>query len=90
MTNAFTISPHSSEFEQSPRWVRVYFNRQLIADSKKMMLLRETNHLPLYYFPQKDVRMDCLQQSDHTAHSDRKGEGVFWHVQVGDKIANNA
>ncbi len=86
----YTTSPHSSEFGPSPRWVRVYFYSQLIADSKKMMLLRETNHLPLYYFPQEEVRMDCLQPSDHTTRSDRKGEGVFWHVQVGDKIANNA
>ncbi len=87
----YTIMPdYRTEFEPSPRWVRVYFNRQLIADSKKMMLLRESNHLPLYYFPKKDVQMDCLQPSDHTTHSDRKGQGVFWHVQVGDKIANNA
>ncbi len=35
MSNSFAISPHSSEFEPSPRWVRVYFNRQLIADSKQ-------------------------------------------------------
>jgi len=90
MTDAFTISPQSSEFERSPRWVRVYFNSELIAESKAMMLLRESNHLPLYYFPKQDVRMDCLQSSHHTAHSDRSGEGVFWHVQVGDKIANNA
>ncbi len=90
MTNPFTISPDSKEFEPSPRWVRVYFNRQLIADSKEMMLLRESSHLPLYYFPQKDVRMDCLQPSDRTTRSDHKGEGVFWHVGIGDKIANNA
>ncbi len=60
MTDSFTISPHSKEFGPSPRWVRVYFNRQLIADSKEMMLLRESDHLPLYYFPKEDVRMDCL------------------------------
>ncbi|MCZ6551737.1 MAG: DUF427 domain-containing protein [candidate division NC10 bacterium] len=90
MTNSFTISPHSTKFGPSPRWVRVYFNRQLIAESRRMMLLRETNHLPLYYFPKQDVRMDLLQPSDHTAHSDWKGDGVFWHVQVGDRIANNA
>src|SRR5262249_51442051 len=84
------ISPHSSEFGPSPRWVRVYFNQQLIADSKDMMLLRETNCLPLYYFPKKDVRMDCLQPSDRTAHSDRKGEGIFWHVEIGDRIAKDA
>ncbi len=90
MTETFTISPQSKEFERSLRWVRVYFNSQLIADSKKMILLRESNHLPLYYFPKKDVQMDCLQPSDHTTHSDHKGQGVFWHVQAGDKIANNA
>ncbi len=90
MTNSFTISPHSGEFESSPRRVRVYFNRQLIADSKKVMLLRENNHLPLYYFPQNDVRMDCLQPSDRTTHSDLKGEGVLWHVRVTDKVEDNA
>ncbi len=89
--NKYTFMPdHRTEFEPSPRWVRVYFNSQLLADSREMMLFRETNHLPLYYFPKEDVRMDCLQPSDHTAHSDLKGEGIFWHVQVRDKIANNA
>ena len=82
---------HRAEFEPSSRRVRVYFNRQLTADSKKMMLLRESDRLPLYYFPKKDVRIeDYLQPSDHTTHSDLKGEGISWHVQVGDKIANNA
>ena len=87
----YTISPYPrSEFEPSPRWVRVYFNSQLIADSRNMMLLRENNRLPLYYFPKHDVRMDCLQPSDHTTDSGPKGEGVFWHVKVGDKFADNA
>ena len=87
----YTIMPdYRTEFEPSPRWVRVYFNSQLLADSREVMLRRETNHLPLYYFPKKDVRMDCLQPSNHTVHSDLKGDGIFWHVQVGDKIANNA
>ncbi|MCH9024549.1 MAG: DUF427 domain-containing protein [candidate division Zixibacteria bacterium] len=90
MTNSFTVSPRSSEFGPSPRWVRVYFNSQLIAESRKMMLLREADHLPVYYFPQKDVRMDCLQPSDRTSHSDFMGEATYWHLQVGDKIAKNA
>ncbi len=41
MTISFTISPHSKEFEPSPRWVRVYFNRQLIADSKGTLNLSQ-------------------------------------------------
>ncbi len=82
MMNSFTTSPRSREFGPSPRWVRVYFNSQLIVDGKDMMLLREPNHLPLYYFSKKDVRMDCPKPSDRTAHSDLKGEGVLWQVQV--------
>ena len=87
----FTIMPdHRTEFEPSPRRVRVYFNNQLIAESKQMMLLRETNHLPLYYFPKKDVQMDFLIPSDHSTHSDHKGDSVFWDLQVGEKLAKNA
>lgn len=87
----YTIMPdYRVEFEPNPKWVRVYFNHQRIADSKEVMLLRESNHLPLYYFPKKDVQMDCLQLSDRRTHSKLKGEGIFWHVQVGDKIVNNA
>ncbi len=87
----YTLSPYPrSEFEPSPRWVRVYFNSQLIADSRNMMLLRETNRLPVYFFPKNDVRMDYLQPSDHTTDASPKGEGVFWHVQVDNKMANDA
>lgn len=87
----YTVSPNPrSEFETSPKWVRVYLNNQLIADSKKMMLLREPDHLPLYFFPEKDVKADFLRSSDHTSQSELKGEGKYWHVQVGDKIADNA
>jgi uncharacterized protein (DUF427 family) len=47
-------------FEPSPKWVRVMFGGQFIADSKRAYLL----HLggpPYYYFPKEDVRMDLLQ-----------------------------
>ncbi len=86
----YTLSPYPlSELEPSPRWVRVYFNSRLIADGRNMMLLRESNRLPVYFFPKKDVRTDYLQPSDHTTEPSSKGEGVFWHVQVADKMAND-
>lgn len=87
----FTVMPdYHTEFEPSPRRVRVYFNNKLIADSQQMMLLRETNHLPLYYFPKKDVQMDFLIPSSQSVQSDHKGEGVFWDVKVGEKIVKKA
>jgi len=87
----YTVMPdHRTEFEPSPRRVRVYFNSQIIADSKEMMLLRETNTLPRYYFPKQDVRMDYLQQSQHVIPSDPKGKQIFWDVKVNDKVSDNA
>lgn len=77
-------------FEPSPRWVRAYLDSKALGDSKEMMLLHESGRVPVYYFPKKDVRMEYLQPSTHTTHSDVKGEGVFWHVQVGDETVENA
>ncbi len=76
-------------FEPSPKWVRVMFGGQFIADSKRVYLL----HLggpPYYYFPKEDVHMDLLQAVDYTEHSSHLGDASYWTVQVGDKSAENA
>src|SRR5947207_1560944 len=52
-------------FEPSPRRVRVKFNGEIIADSTSAHLLFETRHLPVYYFPRADVRMDRMTPTDH-------------------------
>lgn len=39
------LRPHTSYFEDSPRRVRVMFNGETIADSKRVKLLHETGHL---------------------------------------------
>ena len=48
------------ELEPSPRWVRVRFGGQVVADSKRAMLLRAPGRVPIYYFPREDVRPDSL------------------------------
>ncbi len=81
---------HMVEVEPSPRWVRVMFNGQTIADSKRAKLLRETNHRPIYYFPREDVRLDLLAPTDHHSHCPYKGDASYWSIQVGDRTAENA
>lgn len=41
----------------SPRWVRVYQNKQLIADSRQVKLVIENYHAA-YYFPLSDIKVD--------------------------------
>jgi uncharacterized protein (DUF427 family) len=82
--------PHRIAVELSPRWVRVKFNGETIADSKRAVLLRESNHLPVYYFPPEDVRQDLLEPTDLHTRCPYKGEASYWSVRVGDRVAENA
>jgi uncharacterized protein (DUF427 family) len=84
------LEPHTLYFEDSPRRVRVMLGGETVADSRHVKLLHETGHLPIYYFPEEDVRMDLLEATDHTTHCPFKGEASYWSVRVGDSVAENA
>lgn len=78
------------DFEASPKRVRVLCNGETIADSTGVMLLHETRHLPVYYFPRADVRMDLMQRTAHRSFCPYKGNASYWTVAVGDKSVENA
>jgi uncharacterized protein (DUF427 family) len=82
----FLVGPPA---EASPRWVRVQFGDQIIADSRRTILLRQygPGRLPVYYFPQADVRLDLLSPGSRQA---RSGEKTYWSVQAGEQQADNA
>ena len=77
-------------FEDSPRRIRATFAGETVVDSRRAKLLHEHGHLPVYYFPGADVRMDVLEQTDHSTHCPRKGDASYWSLRIGDKIAENA
>jgi uncharacterized protein (DUF427 family) len=69
--------------------VRAFFNGQLVADSREMVLFFERPY-PNYFFPKRHVRMDYLRKSDYVENCPRRGESEFWHLEVGGKRAENA
>ncbi len=81
---------HWIEVLPNPKWVRVQFAGQVIADSRRVLLLREKGAMPVYYFPKEDVHMDILLPSDNTFTSPDKGKAHLWSVRVGDKLAEHA
>jgi uncharacterized protein (DUF427 family) len=89
--SGFKTNPdYKIAFEQSPRRVRVVFNGETIADSTNAHLLFETRHLPVYYFPRTDVRMNRLTPTDHHSFCPYKGTAAYWTIKVGDKVSENA
>ena len=81
---------HVLYFEDSPRRVRVILGGETVADSRRVKLMHETRHLPVYYFPEEDVRMDLLEATDRTTKCPFKGEASYWSVRVGENVAENA
>src|SRR5207302_10427362 len=89
--SGFKTNPdYKITFEQSPRRVRVRFNGDTIADSSNAHLLFETRHLPVYYFPRADVRMDLLTSTHHHTFCPYKGTASYWTIHVGGRSAENA
>jgi uncharacterized protein (DUF427 family) len=78
---------HTLYIEDSPRRVWGVFNGETVADSRRVKLLHETGHLPVYYFPEEDPRHDLLEPSDHTTHCPFKGDASYRSVRVGDRVA---
>lgn len=77
-------------FEDSPRRIRALFEGETVVDSRHAKLLHEHGHLPVYYFPEDEVRTDLLEPTDHSTRCPFKGQASYWSVRVGDSVAENA
>ncbi|MEX2404863.1 MAG: DUF427 domain-containing protein [Balneolales bacterium] len=82
----------ADKFEIIPtaKRVRIFYNNKVIADSSNAVLLREQDHVPIYYFPREDVRHEFLEQTDHRSRCPHKGEASYWTVRVGKKNSEDA
>ena len=56
------------QFVPCPKRVRAVVGGETVADSTRAMLMRETGHAPVYYFPRADVRGDLLERTAHGTH----------------------
>ena len=70
--------------------IRGRLGGETVVDSARAMLLHESGHLPVYYFPEADVRADLLEPTDHTTHCPHKGDASYWSIRSGDRVAENA
>jgi uncharacterized protein (DUF427 family) len=81
---------HTVEMLASPKWVRVYFSGEFIADSRNAILVRQRGRTPVYYFPREDVRMEFLKESGHARQLSGFGEASYYTVKIADRVAEHA
>jgi len=77
-------------FERSSRRAWVEFNYEAVADSSRALILHETRHSPVCYFPREDVRLDLFEKTAQRTHCPFKGDASYWTLKVGGAVSENA
>ena len=77
-------------WEPVPHRIRALFGKETVVDSTDAKMLHETGHLPVYYFPESDLRADLLEPSETTTHCPFKGDATYRSIRVGDRVAADA
>ena len=81
---------HPITVDPYPRRVRVEFEGHLIADSEDVLILREKDYRPVFYFPRDDVSMEYFARSEHGSYCPYKGHANYYTLNMDGHIEENA
>ena len=70
--------------------VRVMLNGQVVADTKRALVLQETTYKPVFYIPREDAQLALLEKTAHSTHCPYKGDASYYTIKAGDRVAANA
>jgi uncharacterized protein (DUF427 family) len=70
--------------------VRVTFNGQVVANTKRALVLQEASYKPVFYIPREDAQMALFARTDNSTHCPYKGDAAYYSIKVGDRAAENA
>lgn len=82
--------PRPPRIEDSSKAVKVVFNGQVIADTRRAKRVLETSHPPVYYIPLADVREEYLVRTARSSFCEWKGTASYYTVRVGDREAGDS
>jgi uncharacterized protein (DUF427 family) len=82
--------PRPPRLEPTGKHISVYFNKVLIAESRRAWRVLETSHPPVYYIPPQDIRTAYLAPSHGKSLCEWKGRAAYFDIVVGEKVAQNA
>jgi uncharacterized protein (DUF427 family) len=77
-----TRPDHRVDLLPEKRRVKVVFGGETIADSNAALRVEESDHGPVHYLPEKDVRVDLMRATEHHTRCPYKGEASYWTIEV--------
>jgi len=81
---------HRVDVRRSSRPVRVLLGEEVLAETRRPLLLSETGLPNRFYLPAEDVRQDLLEPSDTHTVCQYKGTASYWSVRAGDRKLTDA
>ena len=75
--------PRPPRIEETARQVKVVFNGEVIADTRRAKRVLETSHPPVYYIPPEDIRMEYLIKTSRRNWCEWKGQASYCGLSTG-------
>ena len=82
--------PRPPALEAVAERLQVEFAGQLIADTTAGYRVLETSHPPVYYLPQADLDMTCLERADGASFCEFKGLANYWNLRLDGRVCERA
>jgi uncharacterized protein (DUF427 family) len=81
--------PRPPRVDPTDKPIRVEFNGEVIAETRRAIRVLETSHPPGIYIPREDVNMDVLFANRHRTFCEFKGQASYWDLKVGEREVRN-
>jgi uncharacterized protein (DUF427 family) len=81
---------HPISIAKHPNRVRVTFNGKVVAESVNVLMLREADYPPVFYFPREDVRNEYFKPTGRSTTCPYKGPALYFSLVADGRHSENA
>lgn len=82
--------PRPPRVEDTNKHIRVIYNGEVVAETRRAKRVLETSHPPVYYIPPEDIKMEYLSQASRASYCEWKGQAAYYTLSVGNKQIEDA
>ena len=80
---------HPITITPSKERVRVTFNGNVVADTKRALVLQEASYKPVFYIPREDAKMVIFAKTTNSTHCPYKGDASYYSIAADGQIVHS-